>query len=258
MILIDFITAGYTDAGIRKHINQDSMLLMKAGTACGNVLLAAVCDGMGGLEEGEAASAALVRSLAGWFSGEFPGILYGGLKPDVMQKSLERLICTANRRIRNYGRGKGIRLGTTCAAFLAAAGQYCIMNIGDSRVYLLNDHIEQLTKDQTLAQQEEDLGRITQEQARKSPKRNILLQCVGANPSVKPDFFCGKTGHGSCYLLCSDGLARRLTPEEIHERLNPSAVTSGQYISDNLRHLTELAKARNEKDNISALLIKII
>ncbi len=251
-----FITANYTDTGNVKKTNQDSMLIEQADTNYGRVLLTAVCDGVGGLAKGEAASACLVKRLSAWFYEELPYLLRDGLKQEKLIESWQELLCETNEKIAAYGEKNGIRLGTTCCAILAAGSAYYIMNIGDSRAYLLSDNIYQLTKDQTYCQREIDLGRMTPEEAAVSTQRSVLLQCVGASDVVEPDFFTGRLKENQCFLLCSDGFSNLVSCREIYKILSPEAFVNSSVMKMNLINIAELVKARHERDNISALLFK--
>lgn len=255
---MDFVTASHTDVGIKKKTNQDSMLIEQARTEKGNVLFAAVCDGMGGLQKGEVASATLVHRLSSWFYREFPTIFYNGLNPDVLRASWDKLVYETNHKISEYGERNGFGLGTTCVAFLAFDRAYYIMSVGDSRAYMLTDQIYQLTKDQSYVQREIDLGRMTPQQAAVDPQRSVLLQCIGASPVVEPDFFAGEMEENQCYLLCSDGFSHVISPQEMYSCLSPQAVPDSAVMKNNLFYLTELVKSRGEKDNISALLLKTV
>ena len=232
------------------------MLIEQARTEKGNVLFAAVCDGMGGLQKGELASATLINRLSDWFYQELPAILYNGLQPDELRTSWERLAVSENDRIASYGASSGYGLGTTCVTFLAFENVYYIMCVGDSRVYLLSDQIYQLTKDQSYVQREIDLGRMTPQQAAVDPQRSVLLQCIGASPVVEPDFFAGSLAPNQCYMLCSDGFSHMLAPQEIYDCLSPQAAVGTDIMKNNLAYLTNLAMSRGEKDNISALLVR--
>ncbi len=253
-----FLTAYHTDVGIRKKTNQDALLLEQASTDYGEVLLAAVCDGMGGLAKGELASATLIRRLSHWFYQELPQLLYEGLQSEDLRKSWEQLILETNQRIAAYGRQRGISLGTTCVLFLAVDRVYYLMNIGDSRAYLLSDRLYQLTKDQTYCQREIDLGRMTPEQAALDPQRSVLLQCVGASDVVIPDFFAGSLEPHQCFLICSDGFVHVISPQEIYQALNPAVSGAAEGMKESLVNLVELVKARRERDNISAMLLKTL
>ena len=252
-----FTTAVHTDIGIKKNTNQDSALIMEARTDFGNVLLTVICDGMGGLAKGEVASSTVVASFSDWFERELPRLLSvkGNLESRLFD-SWGQLILDCNRRISGYGRSGGISLGTTLNAMLFAAGRYYIVNVGDSRAYMLTDRLYQLTKDQTFVQREMDMGRMTLEEARVSPQRNVLLQCIGASEYIEPAFFSGGYEVGQVYMQCSDGFRHIITPEEIYQYLSPQALVNEQAMIDNAVYLTELNKYRRENDNITVLLIK--
>lgn len=253
---MNFLTAAYTDVGIRKKTNQDSYLIHQANTAYGTVLLSVMCDGMGGLAKGEVASARLISAFSKWFSEELPAILYRGMDPDELRTSWESLAERENEHIMQYGRSISVALGTTCVAFLAVGDTYYIMNIGDSRIYLISDNVYQLTKDQTFVQRELDLGHISYEESLTHPQRNVLLQCIGAGETLLPDFFAGQLQPGQCYLLCCDGFRHVIDPGEFYQYLNPQVSTDRETMRANLAYLTELNKQRNETDNISAVLIR--
>ena len=253
---MNFLTAAYTDVGIRKHTNQDSYLIHQADTDYGNVLLAVMCDGMGGLAKGEVASAHMIRAFSAWFSEEFPAILENGMDPDALRTSLEGLVVRENNHIMSYGRSIGVDLGTTCVSYLAVGDTYYIMNVGDSRIYLISDNVYQLTKDQTLVQREVDLGRMTYEEALVSSQRSVLLQCIGASDTVMPDFFAGQLLPDQCYLLCCDGFRHVIDPSEFYQYLNPQVAANREIMRGHLAYLTELNKQRNETDNISAILLR--
>lgn len=255
---MNFIAAAHTDMGIRKNTNQDAVLIEQAQTEYGSVIFAAVCDGMGGLAKGEVASAVLIRRLSSWFHNEFPDLLYREFSPETLRERWEELIFNTNYHIMQYGENQHITLGTTCVAFLAFGSTYYLMNIGDSRAYMIDDKVYQLTKDQTYCQREIDLGRMTPEQAEIDPQRSVLLQCVGANATVEPDFFAGMMQPDQCFMLCSDGFRHVITPQELYDKLSPAISTNEDTIKQNLTYLVELNKSRNEKDNISALLIRTV
>ena len=253
---MNFKISTHTDKGIKKDTNQDSLLIKVAQTDYGKVLLAAVCDGMGGLAKGEVASAALVRVLSSWFEEEFPDLLYQGLSLESLQRSLESLIYSANDRIGSYGRALHVDMGTTVVLLLIVDHVYYIGNVGDSRVYILREDLRQITKDQTFIQREMDEGRMTWEEARQDSRRNMLLQCVGASQTIIPDFYTGQVEPGSMFLVCSDGFRHVVSPEELYEYLSPYRLLNEQTMKESLVYLTELNKYRREVDNISAVLIR--
>lgn len=253
---MNYLTAVHTDVGIKKRTNQDSVLIETAATDYGQVLLSVVCDGMGGLAKGEVASAILIKAFSNWFHREFPEILYKGMEANTLRGSWTNLILEQNQKINEYGLNCNVSLGTTVAAMLLIDNIYYIINVGDSRVYYLKDGITQMTIDQTFVQREIDLGRMTLEEARNHPKRNVLLQCVGASSVIEPDFYVGEFEGDSVFMMCSDGFRHVIHPEEFYERLKPELMVTEEKMKENAVYFTELNKLRREDDNISVALIR--
>ncbi len=253
-----FLTAIQTDVGIRKKTNQDSVLVMEADTELGNVLFSVVCDGMGGLAKGEVASATVIREFARWFESDFPTILYSGITEDVLKRSMEGILYAMNTKIGTYGRSIGTNLGTTVVALIIYDGKYYCINVGDSRCYHITSEMKQITKDQTYVQREIDMGRMTKEQAKVHPQRNVLLQCIGASEYVIPDFYAGDVKPNEAFMMCSDGYRHLITQEEFYEYLNPSILNNEEQMNEYIRYYIELNKYRKEEDNISAVLIRTV
>ena len=254
-VFMDFIAEAHTDVGIKKKTNQDSILIQMADTTAGKVVFAAVCDGMGGLAKGEVASASLIRACASWFQEVFPVLLDQGIEEETLKESLETVIRDKNNHIMEYGRTSGVSLGTTVVLLLIVKRRYYILNVGDSRVYKITDSVRQLTKDQTFIQREMDMGRMTPEQAKTDPQRNVLLQCVGAGDYLEPDFYSGEVAARENYMLCSDGFRHIITEEELFQYLNQQAANTEQTMKECMKYLTDLNKYRREQDNISVVLI---
>ena len=181
-----FEIAADTDRGIVKETNQDSLLVKCFSTCKGDMAFAVLCDGMGGLSKGELASATVVRAFDRWSDEQLPELCKSS-NPDIDSLILERqwdeVIQQQNEKIKAYGKAHAVNMGTTGVALLVTQKAYYIINVGDSRIYSLSDHIERLTTDQTYVQREIMNGNMTQEQAMKDPRRNVLLQCVGSSAS---------------------------------------------------------------------------
>ena len=255
---MNYLTAVHTDIGIRKKTNQDSALIMEAESDIGNVLLTVICDGMGGLDKGEVASSAVIRAFTQWFKNELPRILTLEDPKDRIFSSWEKISFSCNGSISRYGKSMGVSMGTTLAAVLFVKNNYYIINIGDSRAYCISDNVYQLTKDQSYVQREMDMGRMTYEEAMRSPQRNVLLQCVGASDIIEPDFFSGQFGPGQVFMLCSDGFRHVINEAELYNNLNPSVLVNEQVMKDRAYYLTELNKSRMERDNITVILVKTV
>ena len=253
---MNFLTAFHTDVGIKKKTNQDSLLIHQAQTDSGNVLLAVICDGMGGLAKGEVASACMIRAFSDWFRLELPSMISAGRRPAALRSSWEMRVRRVDQKIGDYSYANNVTMGTTCAALLIVGETYYIMNIGDSRIYLISNNIYQLTKDQTYVQREMDAGRMTYEQSLTDPQRNVLLQCVGASPVIEPDFFMGDVKINQCFMLCCDGFRHVVDAQEFFNVLGPTTNADPGVMQQNLVYLTELNKQRRETDNITAALIR--
>lgn len=253
---MQFMATVDTDIGISKDTNQDSVLIKHAFVDGEEVLLAVVCDGMGGLSKGELASATVVRAFAKWFDEELPFELEE-VDMQVIGAKWSLLLKELNAQILEYSKDNGIEgVGTTFSGILFIGDQYVIGHVGDTRVYHIGASLIQLTTDQTFVAREISRGTMTREQAKTDKRRNLLLQCVGASKVVEPQIICGNTEKGA-YMLCSDGFRHEITEVEIYESLNPINLMNKDAMHNNARYLIEQVKSREEKDNISVLLIKV-
>ena len=255
---MEYKLAMHTDIGPEKASNQDSMCAKEAFTPQGSVLLAAICDGMGGLEKGELASKTMAQALSDWFERELPLLLASQDYRAEICDSLDALVKRCSARILAYGSRSHIQLGTTVTAIVFLPdNSYIICHVGDTRIYRIGaEGAALLTEDQTLVQRELRLGRITREQARVDPRGNVLLQCVGASKYVQPVFIHGNALPGESYLLCSDGFRHEITRREIGEAFSPEGNTNEVVMKRNIVSLVEKNIACGETDNISAMLIR--
>ncbi|HBN11643.1 MAG TPA: serine/threonine-protein phosphatase [Ruminococcus sp.] len=253
-----FLAAADTDIGIKKAANQDSLTLKIAETDFGHLVLAVICDGMGGLSKGELASAVVIRAFSDWFENKLPKLLSEGasLSDDLIKNEWITIINNENERLRQYGMENNVRLGTTITALAAWDNHYIVMNVGDTRAYKITDSLLQITNDQTFVAREVALGRMTPEEALVSPQRNILLQCVGVTATVSPDFFCGEFESETSFMICSDGFRHLVSPQEILNEFRPHSLSDENDMRRRIRSLIELNKIRMEADNITALLVK--
>ena len=249
-----YMVTADTDVGISKSTNQDSVLIKHASTELGEVLLAIVCDGMGGLSKGELASATVIREFARWFDEDLPWELIN-LNMQVIGGKWALMLKDLNMKILEYGTALGTSLGTTFSGILFVDNQYVIAHVGDTRVYQISSSLNQLTTDQTFVAREISRGTMTVEQAKTDKRRNLLLQCVGASKNVEPQVICGTAEKGA-YMLCSDGFRHEITEMEMYESLNPINFMNKSAMHNNAKYLIEQVKSRQEKDNISVVLIK--
>ncbi|WP_043932375.1 PP2C family protein-serine/threonine phosphatase, partial [Bacillus sp. EB01] len=213
--------------------------------------------GMGGLAKGELASASVVKAFSTWFEEELPEQLKVGNWEDIRYR-WERIIKEQNHRIGEYGRRERIQLGTTLTALLLIDDQFMLVaHVGDSRVYRINEKLQILTEDQTVVGREVRRGNMTPEQARRDPRRNVLLQCIGASKLVEPQYIFGRPVPGEVYLMCSDGFRHTITADEIYRAFKPDELHGETEMIRRSKGMVELNKQRQETDNISVLLVKI-
>lgn len=255
---MEYVVAAYTDTGTQKKTNQDSLCVRRAAIPqLGEAVMAVLCDGMGGLQKGELASAYVVQAFGAWFNqtmDRLSGLCAGNFEQ--VRRQWTALILSLHDRIRAHSQAHGLQMGTTLTAILAYGGRYLTANIGDSRIYERNCALKQLTEDQSLVAREIALGRITKDQARHHPQRNVLLQCLGVGDTVTPAFTVGTVAGNSLYLLCSDGFVQELSEAELDASLDPMVLTTKERLTQRLTELTDVCKQRGERDNITAILCR--
>lgn len=264
---LHYTVAAQTDAGISKSINQDSLMVKVLSIHGIEAAFAVICDGMGGLEQGEIASAVVVRCFEQWYLKSFPTFLETAESLAELEQVWKELIDDCNMRIIDYGNKSKAPMGTTLTLLLLFNGLYFISHVGDCRVYRLSEDITQLTKDQTYVAREVELGHMTPEQAENDSRRNVLLQCIGTGKYIEPEFQYGEVKANESFLICSDGFRHRLTQKELYmnchkELLGLDWCVEKRYentdkVNKQLRELIELNKKRMETDNISVILMKV-
>ncbi len=253
---MNFIISANTDVGISKDTNQDSLTSLIVNTPQGRMAFCVLCDGMGGLDKGEVASASVVTAFRNWALNELPRLCTRPLEDAIVRSQWEAIIDQQNNAIKVYGARQSVKLGTTVVAMLLTQTRYYILNVGDSRAYELTTGIRQITQDQTFVAREIAQGHMTPEEAATDSRRNVLLQCVGASDEVYPDMFFGDVAHNAIYMLCSDGFRHEITSEEIYEKLQPGVLFDDYTMQQHSISLIELNKQRQERDNISVSLVR--
>ena len=145
-------------------------------------------------------------------------------------------------------------MGTTCVALVVAGGRAFVVNIGDSRAYIIRDgKMHQVTRDHSWVAEQVRVGLLTEEQARNHSHRNVITRSLGTQPNVTADLFVQTMQNGDRVLLCSDGLHGYVDEGEI-ERV----ATGDQEPDDAVRTLIDMANANGGPDNISATLVYLI
>ena len=226
-------------------LNGRAMDAGQAGT------LAVVCDGMGGAGNGDQASRIACSQFITRVKQDTPRLVAGRIRRDeVLRQALEE----ADRAISNaVERDRSLNgMGTTLTAALFGVEGVDLIHVGDSRAYRFNDGaLEQVTEDHSVTGQMVAAGRMSEEEARVYPHRDQLLQALGRGVKLAPQVTRLQLERGESLLLCSDGLPRMLSTDEVSEVL----VAQGSCVRA-CRSLTEMACARGARDNVTVCIVR--
>ena len=243
------LSFGQTDDGKRRDHNEDSYLINDDN------LIYAVADGMGGHAGGEMASRLAVTTIDEVFDEQMGpvknGKAYKGpvehhpalmVLPTAVKRACAAIFHTAQEKPELQGMG-------TTATVMSFIDDYAFFaHVGDSRAYLIRDgHIEQLSEDHSLVNEQLKAGLITAEQARLSRFKNIITRSVGFEEDVAVDTMVVPTKEGDMYVLCSDGLANLASESEIRD------IIYDNFLRDSPRRLIDLANDRGGDDNITVV-----
>src|SRR5213076_118273 len=167
---------------------------------------------------------------------------------------LKEAVEVANSHIHSYAKAHPeVRgMGTTTTAVGILNDHVYLTQVGDSRAYLIRDgQAVQLTRDQSLMQRLVEAGELTEEEAARSERRNIILQALGPDPKVKVDLTHQEVRRGDILVLCSDGLSGQVKKEEIAE-----IVSAAPDLSTACDRLITLANERGGPDNITVVVAR--
>lgn len=256
---LHFISEMHSDVGICRKVNQDACCVRMMEIGGQPLVLAAVCDGVGGLQEGDYASKSTIQFLNNWFDYTLSKKIQGKSQEQLMhylQEEIEQCIQKQNRLIYEYARGKGIMAGTTLTLLVILGRKYITAQIGDSRAYRISGRLQQLTEDQSVVAQEIKAGRLSKEEAKHDRRRNVILQCIGASGNLQIAYKNGSVDKEDVFFLCSDGFVHELEEDEMEGLLKPVWLVDAASIKRCLVETVSLVKNRGERDNITVVLIK--
>ncbi len=241
---------GLTDRGKVRQDNEDSFLIEDCEKASCTIL--ALCDGMGGANAGDLASQLaakafvnhIYRRLSSW------PIRFSDY-PMLMREACDE----ANGVAYTYSQFSDDLQGmgtTVVAAVMRRNGSGYVLNVGDSRAYLLHrKELRQVTRDHSLVEELVEAGIITREQAFHHPQRNVITRALGSEPEVDADLYPVNLIPGDWLLLCSDGLSGIVPEGEIAAVLSDSATPE-----EACRDLMDLALSRGAPDNVTVIVWK--
>lgn len=239
---------GLTDVGNVREQNQDSYRIVPLAA---ETILAVVCDGMGGAKSGNVAS----RLACEVFSEEVRRSFRAEMTPAEMREMLRTAAHLANASVFEHSQlsEEFAGMGTTLVSALMRPETAVVLNIGDSRAYLLNsDGVRCITTDHSLVELMVQRGELTPEQAKNHPGKNLITRAVGTEKQVTADVFCVPLRKGDNLLLCTDGLSNQMADQEILFE-----VVHGIRKDDCCQRLLEIAKSRGAPDNVTSVLIAL-
>jgi len=239
---------------------------------CKNATLAVVCDGMGGAKSGNVASEhALEVFCERVLKYCEPKISSDGILKITGDEAcviLDDAVHDANKAVYKKAQSSPDYhgMGTTLVAALFCGDVAFVVNVGDSRLYLISDDtISQITHDHSYVQHLIDSGSLTPDEARNHPYRNRITRAVGIKNDIEADIFSIElVGLDVCYLLlCSDGLSGQVLPEDIYSIISSDididVVTDVETeLSDKTERLIKAANDAGGPDNITAVLVKYV
>lgn len=235
-------TFSITDIGKKRKVNQD--FVYTSETSVGNLPnVFIVADGMGGHNAGDYASKVTVEVMVEQIGNSFeknPVRIFG------------KAIDAANDRIRKKASEcpELDGMGTTVVAATCMGRYLQVANVGDSRLYVVNHEIKQITRDHSLVEEMVRAGVLGKEEAKNRKDKHIITRAVGAGGSVEPEYFTVELEEGDIVLMCSDGLTNMLEDEEIRMILS----SAGDLV-EKAQELVDAANRNGGGDNISVILI---
>ena len=237
---------GKTDVGLRRHENQDTFAVEQGK----KLLIAVVCDGMGGAEGGQIASSVAVET----FMKEMRALIRADMTAEQLRELASFCVAKANTAV--YQRAlqdpayQG--MGTTLVSAVAEEKYAIVCNIGDSRAYLIRGgEITRITHDHSVVQTLVENGNITAEEARTHPNRNLITRALGVSANIVPEYNRCEIETGDILLLCTDGLTNMVADDDIVQVLREVPFFDATSI------LVDRALQAGGQDNITVLLMGV-
>ncbi len=231
-----WISSSMTDVGTIRQINEDALLDYPEKK------MWVVADGMGGHDAGDVASRTTVSYLR---NADYD------LQLSRYVDNVEDSLIAANETLWAMGAERGQLAGSTVVALLAHEQHCLVIWAGDSRLYRHRQgRLQQVTRDHSHVEELIALGLLGVEEAESHPKANVITRAVGAGAELFLEMDIFDVQNGDCFLLCSDGLYKDVSEEEIFQVLDelpPSKAT---------RKLIELALSRGARDNVTVVVVQ--
>lgn len=235
-----------TDIGKARHSNQDAYF---AGELENGAVFGIVCDGMGGANAGNIASTTAVKLISEYILRSYR------LSMDEfeIEKMLSNAIKSANLEVFEASNSDSELngMGTTVVIALIQNGKAIIAHVGDSRIYLLDNDIKQLTKDHSVVQSLIESGKISADEAKSHPRKNVITRALGAEENVIVDTAELSVSDGQTLLLCTDGLTSMVEADKI------LSLYKEKSAEDLVSALIDEANQNGGVDNITVVTLKV-
>lgn len=230
------------DKGIIRHSNQDAYI---AGELSPTVSFGIVCDGMGGANAGNIASEIAVKTVSEYLYNSYRD----NMTIDDIDKVVKNAISSANLQIFDRAsKNESLKgMGTTIVVAVVKDNEAVIAHVGDSRIYLIIDQLNQLTKDHSIVQSLIESGKISPEDAKLHPRKNVITRALGVESEVIVDNDFINLNKNETLLLCTDGLTNFVSEDEILKTFNENDIS---IVCDKL---VELANLGGGGDNITVV-----
>lgn len=238
--------ASKTDIGKVRSTNQDSFA---AGELNDGTAWAVVCDGMGGANGGNIASANAVTIVSEYISSSY----HEGMDSNSLRTLLQSALYGANVRL--YDMANKIEslsgMGTTVVVTIVSNGVAHIAHAGDSRAYIIHDgELSQITRDHSVVQTMVDKGQITEEEAKNHPNKNVITRALGVGEEVDIEYNEIPFQNDDCILICTDGLTNFVTHDNIER------VVEDYDFDEYPQVLIDMANENGGGDNITVVALK--
>ena len=256
---------GRTDVGRTREHNEDAFVIADLTTNDASLpetarqqsagpkgSLFMVADGMGGAAAGEIASAMAVEVILGDIRSNW--ITSSATDPEAFVRAIKTATKNANQQIHSYAsqHAEYRGMGTTATIAGLLGDTLYLAQVGDSRAYLVRRGIaRQITKDQSLMQKLVEAGELTEEEAEHSERRNIILQALGPEQTIRVDLTHQTVRQGDVLVLCSDGLSSQISKDAIAD-----VVTEQEDLAAASQELIDLANAKGGPDNITVIVAR--
>lgn len=233
-----------TDIGKTRAVNQDYIYASVEGIGClPNLFI--VADGMGGHKAGDTASRYTVETIK--------ELIAESEETDALSVISEAVKSVNTLLIKKAGESEDYQgMGTTLVIASIFGNVLRVANVGDSRLYVIDDEITQITRDHSLVEEMVLAGQLSKSEARTHAKKNVITRAIGGEEEVEPEMFSVDLKENSKILMCSDGLTNMLEDDEIMR-----IVKNSPDIEEAAAVLIDRANANGGKDNISVVIVEL-